>query len=62
MEDNKRPGWDALPEAIKAEWIREATNFYAPGTVNDSDIVAMAQENYTQAETLHPDEDEQEAA
>jgi hypothetical protein len=54
MDEQNRPNWETLPETTRTEWIREASNFYAPGTVSETDIVEMARENYSQAEALFP--------
>ena len=60
MDEQNQANGEDLPESIRAEWVREASNFYAPGAVGETDIIEMARENYSQAEALHPIGDEQE--
>ena len=60
MEEQNRPVWENLAEDIRNEWIRETEKFYAPNVVSQEDIVAVAQEDYRMAESLHPTSEGQE--
>jgi len=54
METKNRPTWENLSEDQRNAWIQSVINFYPPNSSTPQEIIELAKDEYTDAESLLP--------